>query len=55
MAFVLWDAVMQHKECWHMALISARCNQVNEYSLPSKSAGAASSSEPRWWPLRPVM
>lgn len=38
MAFGPWDAVMQHKECCHMALVNTRCNQVNEDSLPSKPA-----------------
>lgn len=41
-------------ECWHMAPVSARRNQVNEYSLPSKPARAA-SSELRCCPLRPVI
>lgn len=55
MLFLSWDAAMQHKECWHMALVSARCNWAKERSLPSKAAQAAASSELRWWPLRPVV
>lgn len=55
MPFLSWDAALQHKECWHMTLVSARSNRAKESSLPSKAAQAAASSELRWWPLRPVV
>jgi len=55
MPFLSWDAAMQHRECWHMVLLSARCNRAKECSLPSRAAQAAASSELRWWPLRPVV
>lgn len=55
MPFLSWDAAIEHRECWHMTLASARCNLAKDYSLPPKTAQAAASSELRWWPLRPVV
>lgn len=55
MPFLYWDTAMQHKECWHMALVIARRNWAKEHSSPSEAAQAAPSSELRWWSLRPVV